>query len=77
MRETVLRCHLIVSVLTADGVLGPEERAFMERSMDRLGLTPDERNQVLNFVGAEKALEAAASLSAEAKTQALDEGGSC
>lgn len=55
MDHRVARCHLIASVLAADGIFTQAERDFLHRAMDRLKLTDDERDKVRHFEGSERA----------------------
>lgn len=55
MDHRVARCHLIASVLAADGIFTQTERDFLHRAMDRLKLTDEERDQVRHFEGNERA----------------------
>ena len=54
MNERVARCHLIASVLAADGIMTPGEQEFLQRTMDRLELTELEREAVRHFEGGEE-----------------------
>ena len=72
MRPEVARCHLIVSVLAADGMMPKVERALLHRIMKQLELTPEEREQIANFEGASDALTAAQSLPAEERQAIAD-----
>jgi uncharacterized tellurite resistance protein B-like protein len=57
MDQRVAQCHLIASVLAADGMMAGPERAFLDSAMQALGLTDAEREQVTSFEGAEGAAE--------------------
>jgi uncharacterized tellurite resistance protein B-like protein len=58
MTTACAHCHLLAAVLAADGSLGEQERELLERTMERLGLGPEERDQVHHFEGADGAAEA-------------------
>ena len=49
MEKRVAHSHLIARVLASDLVMTDDERAFLEDTMERLGLTDEERDQVLHF----------------------------
>ena len=72
MDKRVAHCHLVASVLAADGMMHEEERAFLERAMSEMGLTPEERDQVVHFEGADQAEEVMKRVSAEERQQLLD-----
>ena len=55
MEQRVAHCHLIASVLAADLVMSDSERAFLDRTMTKMGLTEDERDQVMHYEGADGA----------------------
>lgn len=49
MHKHLAICHTIASVVAADGMIEPPERAFLEEAMEDLRLTEDERQQVRDF----------------------------
>ena len=49
MHKNLAICHVIASVVSADGIIHDAERAFLEEAMEDLGLTPDEATQVRDF----------------------------
>lgn len=55
MEQRVAHCHLLAEVLSADGMMGEDERALLEEEMERLELTADERDRVRHFEGADGA----------------------
>ena len=55
MTTSLAQCLLVAHVLVADGIMTDEERAFLQATSDRLGLTPDERAQVTELAGIEDA----------------------
>lgn len=73
MREPVAHCHLIASVLAADGIMHEAEREFLDRAMTRLGLTEEERKQVMYFENAEGAAESLRGLSEEDRRKVVDD----
>lgn len=66
-------CHLIASVLAADGIITPNERAFLSRVMERMGLSDAERDAVVHFEGADRAAEVARELPESLRRELLDE----
>ncbi len=55
MEKRVAHCHLLAKLLASDMIMTDEERAFLDRTMDRLDLTEEERDRVLHFEDAEGA----------------------
>lgn len=49
MNHHLAICHVIASVVSADGILEDKERAFLEEAMEDFGLTPEERQLVRDF----------------------------
>lgn len=72
MDKRVAHCHLVASVLAADGMMQPEEKAFLERAMTEMGLSPDERDQVMHFEGADQAEDVMRQVSGEERQRLLD-----
>lgn len=66
-------CHLIAKVLSADGIMHDTERDFLERCMTRMGLTAEERDQVVHFEGAEDAEATMRQKPEEERRQLVDE----
>ena len=58
MDTRLARCHLIASVLAADGMMAEPERELLDRAMDEVGLSADERRQVTDFQGGDQAAAA-------------------
>lgn len=56
--DRVAYCHLIAKILAADGIMESTEREFLERTMESMGLTEEERDRVVHFEDAEGAEEA-------------------
>ncbi len=55
MHKNLAICHVIASVVAADGIMEETERQFLEEAMEDLELTPEEAAEVRDFknVGAE------------------------
>ncbi len=70
MEKRVAHCHLLAKLLASDMIMTDEERAFLDRTMDRLDLTEEERDRVLHFEDAEGA-EATMRALPEADRQAV------
>lgn len=49
MHKHLAICHVIASVVSADGMIAEAERAFLEEAMEDLGLSPEDREKVRNF----------------------------
>ena len=70
MNERVARCHLIASVLAADGRIDPSERELLRQTMTRFQLTSEEQDRVMHFENSGEAL-ATARLLPQSERQAL------
>lgn len=57
MSSAVDRCHLVASVLAADGMVTQVERDFLDRVMTEHGLDDAQKRAVRDFEGADGALE--------------------
>lgn len=55
MTPNVAKCLLVSKVLVADGIVSDDERLFLRSLMDRLGLSPEERQQVTDLEGWDQA----------------------
>jgi tellurite resistance protein len=49
MHKNLAICHVIASVVSADGIMEEAERVFLEEAMEDLGLTPEEAKDVRDF----------------------------
>ncbi|HJL17198.1 MAG TPA: TerB family tellurite resistance protein [Sandaracinaceae bacterium LLY-WYZ-13_1] len=72
MDVTVARCLLIAKVLASDGIMTDEERAFLESSMEALGLSEDDRARVRDLEGWDEAEPLVAALSEAEKREFMD-----
>lgn len=71
--DRVDRCHLVASVLAADGIVTENERAFLRKIMDAHALSDEERRQVREFEGADGALERLQVLPEDVRKAIVDE----
>ncbi len=55
MNANVARCLLVSKVLVADGMMTEDERGFLDGMMRSLGLTDEERRQVIELEGWDEA----------------------
>ena len=55
MTANVAKCLLVSKVLVADGIMSDDEHWFLSLSMDKLGLSPDERAAVSELEGWDEA----------------------
>jgi len=51
----VAKCLVVSKVLVADGIMGDDERAFLDGVIRSLGLTDDERRRVIDLEGLDEA----------------------
>ena len=49
MHKHLAICHVIASVVSADGIIDDVERAFLEEAMDDFGLSEEDRVLVREF----------------------------
>jgi len=73
MNDRVARCLILASVIAADGIIHPMEKAFLNHLMSRLGLTAEEQTEVTSLKGLEHAEAQAAQMGLPEKRQLLDE----
>lgn len=45
-----LYCQVVATLIIADAAVTDAERGFLERLMDRLGLSPEDKSSVINSV---------------------------
>lgn len=69
MDTRTAKCLLLTKVLVADGIMTENERGFLERAMNRMGLSPDERRRVLDLEGWDQAEQALAGVSNDEKQE--------
>ena len=55
MTSNVAKCLLISKVLVADGMMGEDERVFLKELMTQFGLTPEEKQGVIELEGWDEA----------------------
>ncbi len=73
MKESVARCHLLARILAADGIMADKERVMLQAKMNRLGLSDEERAQVIHFEGAKGAEACIRALPEEARQAMISE----
>lgn len=71
MDEKLAKCLLYTKVLTADGMMTENERAFLDQAMNRLALSVEQRRRVLDLDGWDEAEAALRALDLEAKEQII------
>jgi len=55
MTSNVAKCLLVSKVLVADGMVDEDERSFLKDLMSQLGLTPEEKQSVIELEGWDEA----------------------
>lgn len=73
MDKKLAKCLLYTKVLTADGMMTENERAFLEQAMSQLGLAPDERRMVLDLEGWDEAEATLGALERSEKESLVEE----
>lgn len=73
MEPRVAKSLLLTKVLAADGIVTENERAFLEQSMDRLGVLPEEREGIKNLEGWDEAEASLTSLSEDEKRDVISQ----
>ncbi len=73
MDQKLAKCLLYTKVLTADGMMTENERAFLEQAMSHLGLSPDDRRKVIDLEGWDQAEVTLRSLDRESKERLISE----
>ena len=71
--DKITRCSLIAGLIAADDVVTSEEQEFLDRAMDRIGLSEEQRSHVLGDVDTMDASFMAATLPAEDKRGMLEQ----
>ncbi|MGZ3424450.1 MAG: TerB family tellurite resistance protein [Polyangiales bacterium] len=72
MEPRVAQCLLIAKVLVADGMITPDERVFLNAAIARFGLTPEERERVIELEGWEEAEKVVAAMNETDKRDFVD-----
>lgn len=72
MNTNVAKCLLVSKVLVADGMMSDDEREFLAGMMTKLGLSEEERKQVIELQGWDEAEPIINQLSAEEKRGILE-----
>lgn len=73
MTPSVAKCLVISKVLVADGMMQDEERTFLARMMDELGLDESERKLVVNLDHLDEAEALVKTLPAEERQQLVEQ----
>lgn len=73
MERREAQCHVIASVLAADGMMTDDERSLLEAAMSRLGLDEDERDRVKHFEGTGDAIATLKSLAEDERRAIMDD----
>lgn len=68
----IAKCLLVSKVLVADGMVTENERAFLDGFMRKQGLSPAERQSVIDLEGWDDAEKVVAALSADEKQELVD-----
>lgn len=69
MDPKVAKCLLLSKVLVADGIMTENERVFLDRSMQKLGLDDEQRRNVIGLNGWDEAEPVIAKLSEDEKRE--------
>lgn len=56
-KDRTLYVQILAQMLIADGVLADEERSYLDRIMDSLGMPPEERKHALGNVSIDSPVE--------------------
>jgi len=71
MERPVAKCLLLSKILVADGMVTENERMFLERAMKEAGLSPADRERVVQLEGWDQAEAALVDLPAAEKEELL------
>jgi uncharacterized tellurite resistance protein B-like protein len=71
MEARIAKSLLLTKVLAADGIITENERAYLDRTMTLLGLSPDEQKRVLALEGWDEAEAALLSLTEDQKREVI------
>lgn len=67
MDKRVAQCLLLSKVLTADGIMTENERAFLDAAMKKLEIAPEDRRKIIDLEGWADAEAALMGLSTDEK----------
>lgn len=67
MDKRVAQCLLLSKVLTADGIMTENERAFLDAAMNKLAISPEDRRKIIDLEGWADAEAALTGLSTDEK----------
>ena len=71
MDSPVATCLLLTKVLTADGIMTADERAFLEEAMSRFGIAAEDRRRIHDLEGWDDAEAVLNGLSEEEKREVV------
>ncbi|MFT3694949.1 MAG: TerB family tellurite resistance protein [Kofleriaceae bacterium] len=72
MTPAVAKCLLVSKVLVADGMMGDDEKQFLDEVMDKLELSADEKIGVIDLEGWDEAEGILAGLSNDEKLELVE-----
>jgi uncharacterized tellurite resistance protein B-like protein len=72
MSPSVAKCLVVSRVLIADGMMMDEERAFLASMMEQLGLSEEEKKQVIELKGLNDAEAIVGALTTEERQQIVE-----
>ena len=73
INDKVARCRILATLVVADDFVEEAELEFLERAMGRLGLSEEEKTQVMVLMDQDAALEALDSLTHSERVEFLDD----
>ncbi|WP_394837922.1 TerB family tellurite resistance protein [Pendulispora rubella] len=73
MDVRIAKCLLLTKVLVADGIMTENERELLESTMERHGLSPEEKRSVFDLEGWDAAEAVVAELPEDEKRQLVDQ----
>jgi len=73
MNPSLAYCHVVASVLAADGRMDESEREFLNQLMAKLGLSEQEREDVVHFENTNGAEEAVQAMPEQERRQLMDD----
>ncbi|HWL86290.1 MAG TPA: TerB family tellurite resistance protein [Polyangiaceae bacterium] len=71
MDPRIAKCLLVSKVLVADGIMTENERVLLERAMDRMQLTAEEKRRVFDLEGWDDAEQGLVALSEDERREII------